>query len=277
MLIASVLSYSFSPRSQLRSTHFRPPLPGQSPPQGSFSEELYPCSTDGGYPKASQPNSEPLPSIPQSFAFYLLCHCWKSLRQGPRTGAGSRVAKPVEGGDPESLSHQHFFSVAAEELNFLGMSNPASPASRPAPGHHLLPSRLSDLLGGRKKQEIQKAPKSTSHIGLLVAPQPTLALSFCIVLLQAPVCLDSHQTLKTQGAKLVLKKEGILEVKAVTYHQRPLFALQTVYQAYKGHLHKPCFRGVNKTKYENVPSAKSIGITLAIKSHVTPASFPSFY
>lgn len=213
-------------------------------------------------PKPLSLTQSHLPSIPQSFAFYLLCRCWKSLRQGPRTGAESRLAKPGERGDVESLPCQHFFSVAAEELSFLRMSNPASPPSRAAPGHHFFPSRLSDLLGGGKKQGIQRAPKPTSHIALLVAPQPTLALLFSIALLQTPVCPESHQTLKTQGAKLVL----ILEVKAVTCHQRPLFALQTVYQASRRHLHTPCFRGVIKTKCENVPSAKSISITLAIKS-----------
>lgn len=32
----------------------------QSLPRGCFSEELSPCSTDGGSPGASHPNSEPL-------------------------------------------------------------------------------------------------------------------------------------------------------------------------------------------------------------------------
>lgn len=47
---------------------FRPPLPGDSPThQGSFSEELSPCSTDGGSPGASHPNSEPLALYTSAF------------------------------------------------------------------------------------------------------------------------------------------------------------------------------------------------------------------
>lgn len=98
-----------------------------------------------------------------------------------------------------------------------------------------------------------KSSKALLPYGPAGGPSAHLALSSSIAVLQAPVCPDSHQTLKTQGAKLVLKKEGILEVKAVTCHQGPLFALQTVYQASKGHCILLCSEELSRPSVKMSP------------------------
>lgn len=73
-------------------------------------------------------------------------------------------------------------------------------------GHSPHSSRFSDLLGGKKAQEAQRAQKIKSYMAVSAASQPSPMLASSRALLQVPVCSDSQRSQKTQGDKASLGK-----------------------------------------------------------------------